>query len=115
MSIAPIPKSIVSFKDIDAGAPNPVRVKFMSGYNSGVRSVREGKLPLEGIPRASRSVPFLAGYDAARIDARLTRLDTTQEVTASMDKAWRVYVSAHTGTDLAWDAKLVSTGDIPAN
>lgn len=102
------PPSIVDFANIEAGATNPVRVKFMTGFNQGVRNARLKQPELSGIHRASRSEPFLKGYEAGRIAYRAFSPETTNEVTARLDEAWRFYASNNHGTDLAWDTKLVA-------
>jgi hypothetical protein len=120
MPLAPqrAPSANVSFKattadftNLDASAANPVRAKFMSGFNSGVRHQREGTQNLEGISRASRSVPFLTGYDAGRIAHRIRKLETSQQVTQALDEAWKLYISTHTGTDMSWDSRIRSTAN----
>lgn len=100
------PDSLVDFATLERdGAQNPVKVKFMAGYNTGMRHQRSAAPALSGVARADRSVPFLAGYDAALIDHPRLRPQTTAEIEAGLQAAYAAYMNGHHGTNLTWDAK----------
>jgi hypothetical protein len=106
------PEGVRTVEDIEQrGSLNPAKPKFYSGFNTSLRHLRANAVPLEGVARAERSVPFLAGYDAARVLwANNGRPETTNEVTAAVEEAFAVYLNGHHGTNLSWDDQRAARG-----
>ena len=106
------PEGIRTVEDIERrGALNPVKVKFRGGFNTALRHLRVGEVPLAGVARAERTDTFLAGYDAARILwANNGRPETSNEVEQAINDAFAIYMNTHHGANLSWDALRAERG-----
>lgn len=100
---------IVDFGRIPAGAPNPTRVKFVTGFNRGFRD-RRANVTMPPLEQQSMSVPFRAGYTIGSV----TGADelSTEQLQQKLSDAWFAYVGANHGTDLRSSPELL--GPAPA-
>lgn len=92
-------RALVDFKNIDPGAPSPVRVKFSTGFYAAVKTRRLGKPQLAGLEKSARSAPFQAGYDLGWQSQ--PGLETQVAQTAKMDECFRAWLGLRHGADIS--------------